>query len=146
MRIGLTAIGYLLSGLVAWICLAAVAVAGPFSSLVVFGDSLSDVGNLAEVTGGLFPGRYYWNDRFSNGTVYTDALSIGLGLGSITPSSDGGNNFAYGGAQTAGSGAANLAPGESPGANSAVPEPATWVLIWMAAGAFSPCWQRRLDR
>jgi phospholipase/lecithinase/hemolysin len=33
------------------------AAAGPFSQLVIFGDSLSDVGNIAQATGGIYPGR-----------------------------------------------------------------------------------------
>lgn len=30
--------------------------AGPYSSMFVFGDSLSDTGNLSNITGGAFPG------------------------------------------------------------------------------------------
>jgi phospholipase/lecithinase/hemolysin len=80
------------------------AAAGPFSQLVVFGDSLSDVGNIAASSLDIFPGRYYHDDRFSNGPVFVEALSVGLGLGSPIRSTAGGNNFAYGGAQTAGTG------------------------------------------
>ena len=79
-------------------------VAGPFSQLVVFGDSLSDIGNIADATLGIYPGRYYFDDRFSNGPVFVEALSEGLGLGAPLPSTDGGNNFAYGGARTFGTG------------------------------------------
>lgn len=80
------------------------AAAGPFSSLVVFGDSLSDVGNIDNVTPFFFkyPGRYYYQGRFSNGPVWVEALATGLGLPAIAASTDGGNDFAYGGAQTAG--------------------------------------------
>lgn len=35
--------------------LASIAAAGPFSSVFVFGDSLSDTGNLAEIQGANFP-------------------------------------------------------------------------------------------
>jgi phospholipase/lecithinase/hemolysin len=54
--------------------LPAAAVAGPYTGLIVFGDSLSDVGNDAIVTPQLAafgipatPGPYYYNGRFSNG-------------------------------------------------------------------------------
>ena len=61
------------------------AAAGPFTSLVVFGDSLSDIGNVSQATP-IFPlvpktpGPYYWNGRFSNGAVYAETLATGLGL------------------------------------------------------------------
>jgi phospholipase/lecithinase/hemolysin len=74
---------------------------------VVFGDSLSDVGNIAAVTFDIFPGEYYYEDRFSNGPVFVEALSAGLGLGSPVASSASGNVFAYGGAQTSGTGGLN---------------------------------------
>lgn len=89
--------------LVGWLGVAQ-SFAGPFSSLVVFGDSLSDVGNIAQATGGVFPGSAYSNNRFSNGPVWIESLSNDLGLGSIQRSTAGGNNFAYGGAQTTGTG------------------------------------------
>ncbi len=78
--------------------------AGPFSSLIVFGDSLSDVGNIDYVTPSLFkyPGKYYYQGRFSNGPVWVEGLSAGLGLPPLTRSTAGGNDFAYGGAQTSG--------------------------------------------
>ena len=78
--------------------------AGPFSSLVVFGDSLSDVGNISQATLGTTPGQYYSNGRFSNGPVYAESLATGLALPMLTRSSAGGNDFAYGGAQTTGTG------------------------------------------
>ena len=84
--------------------IAAAAVAGPFSSLVIFGDSLSDVGNISQASFGVYPGKYYYQNRFSNGPVYAEALSVGLGLGPMTSSLAGGNDFAYGGAQTSGTG------------------------------------------
>ena len=78
-----------------------------FSNIFVFGDSLSDTGNVTAVTGGLIPGAPYFQGRASNGPLYVDVLAAGLGL-SLTPSrvdttGDGigdGNNFAYGGART----------------------------------------------
>jgi phospholipase/lecithinase/hemolysin len=93
-------------GLLIVVWLAASAAAGPFSSLFVFGDSLSDVGNIDAATPSFFkfPGPYYHQGRFSNGPVWVEALAPGLGLPAITRSSAGGNDFAYGGAQTSGTG------------------------------------------
>src|SRR5438045_2065282 len=54
--------------------------AGPFNNLVVFGDSLSDVGNIAQALFINTPGPYYWNGRFSNGPVYAESLATGLGF------------------------------------------------------------------
>jgi phospholipase/lecithinase/hemolysin len=85
---------------------AATAVASPFSGLIIFGDSLSDVGNTSQASFGIYPGPYYYQARFSNGPVYAEALSAGLGFGPMTRSTAGGNDFAYGGAQTSGTGGA----------------------------------------
>jgi thermolabile hemolysin len=78
--------------------------AGPFTDLIVFGDSLSDVGNVAQASFDIFPGPYYFNDRFSNGPVWVESLSTQLGLGLLERSTAGGDNFAYGGAKTTGTG------------------------------------------
>ncbi len=80
-----------------------------FDGLVVFGDSLSDVGNVEQVTDALpliptTPGPFYFDGRFSNGPNYTDGLASGLGLGPVTHSLSGGDNFAYGGALATGTG------------------------------------------
>jgi phospholipase/lecithinase/hemolysin len=101
LRTGLFRFGLALSAMGMFVVAVA---AGPFSSLVVFGDSLSDVGNTTSATFGLYPGQYYFNGRFSNGPVYTEALAVGLGLPPIIRSRSGGNNFAHGGAQTSGTG------------------------------------------
>jgi len=82
-----------------------VALAGPYSKLYVFGDSLSDIGNVASASFGIYPGQYYWNNRFSNGPVWVESLDIGLGLPPLVRSTiSGGTDFAYGGAQTSGTG------------------------------------------
>ena len=73
-----------------------------YTDLFFFGDSLSDVGNLDGATIGVFPGGDYYEGRFSNGPVYSELLYQQLGFGTLTPSRDGGNNYAYGGAQTSG--------------------------------------------
>jgi phospholipase/lecithinase/hemolysin len=78
------------------------AAAGPFSNMVVFGDSLSDVGNLQAEYFINTPGPYYWNGRFSNGPVYAETVMTGLGLPALNHSSAGGTDYAYGGAKTTG--------------------------------------------
>src|SRR4051812_49417744 len=79
------------------------AVAASFGNLVVFGDSLSDIGNIAQAPFLNEPGPYYWNGRFSNGPVYAETLATGLGLAKLARSTtSGGTDFAYGGAKTSG--------------------------------------------
>ena len=80
------------------------ATAGPFSNLYVFGDSLSDTGNLLG-TGAPRPFPFagpYLGDRFSNGPLWVEHLAQGLGLSPLAaaPFIYGGNNFAFAGAQT----------------------------------------------
>jgi len=63
------------------------------SHIVVFGDSLSDNGNLLAQTGGLFPNNpIYWNGRQTNGMVWGDTLAMDIGAGL--------SNFAIAGATT----------------------------------------------
>lgn len=79
---------------------AAIAVAGqPFTRLVIFGDSLSDVGNTSQATLGIQPGSAYWQGRFSNGPVWIEQLGVTLGL-PVVKSRSGGYNYAHGGAET----------------------------------------------
>jgi len=59
---------------------AASADAGPFSSVFVFGDSLSDNGNLAEIQGANFPNPPFFNDSVTNGPVAVALLAQRLGL------------------------------------------------------------------
>jgi phospholipase/lecithinase/hemolysin len=60
-----------------------------YSQIVSFGDSLSDVGNAG---------------RFSNGPVWVEDLAQILGLPVATASTEGGTNYAWGGARTTGPG------------------------------------------
>ncbi|WP_125932058.1 SGNH/GDSL hydrolase family protein [Thiosocius teredinicola] len=111
-------------GAALWLGLSATAFAGVFhnySSFVVLGDSLSDMGNLQDLTeqltalglppGRPIPGDDYYEGRFSNGPVYVDYLADELGLPierlaapyvfvPWTPNPVAGTNFAYGGART----------------------------------------------
>lgn len=88
--------------------------AASYSQLVVIGDSLSDTGNLYDLTASLPPflgipatppSPPYSNGRFSNGPVYTDYLNQKLGLSptpELSPSRAGGTNHAYGNALVSG--------------------------------------------
>jgi phospholipase/lecithinase/hemolysin len=75
-----------------------VAHAFQFSNLYVFGDSLSDVGQFSQATGGALPPAQlgYFNGRFTNGPNWIDYLAAELGL----PPSTIQTNFAIAGATT----------------------------------------------
>jgi len=70
-----------------------------YSDIYVFGDSLSDSGNLSALTLSALPGEPYFAGRFSNGPTYAEHLAFNLGL-TLSPSSGGGNNYAIAGALT----------------------------------------------
>ncbi|MFZ3081849.1 SGNH/GDSL hydrolase family protein [Rhodoferax ferrireducens] len=85
-------------------CASVAAAATPYTSITVFGDSLSDGGNAYAYTEAIFgsgngfpPAPYA--QRFSNGPVAVERLAANLGL-SLAPSLLGGSNYAYGGAET----------------------------------------------
>ena len=59
---------------------AAPAVAGPFSADYVFGDSLSDRGNLADALGHHFPSPPFFHDSFTNGPTAVQVMAQRLGL------------------------------------------------------------------
>src|ERR1051325_6177463 len=71
---------------------AQVANADQFKRLIVFGDSLSDNGNLFALSGNTYPPPPYYLGRFSNGPVWVEDLAERLGV----PLDD----FAVGGANT----------------------------------------------
>jgi outer membrane lipase/esterase len=90
--------------------------ASPYTSMVVFGDSLSDSGNDAVVlgtapqtiTGNTYiPNHPYGLGIFSNGPVWASDVASALGV-TLQPSLAGGTNFAFGGATTG-------TPGPGPG-------------------------------
>ena len=101
----LAAVPFALAALVA----APVAEAGSFSSLVVFGDSLSDDGN--NFAAGLFdagqivtgnsyiPSFTYGSHVYSNGPVWATDFAAKIGV-ALTASAAGGTDYAYGGATT----------------------------------------------
>lgn len=73
-----------------------------FSAMYVFGDSLSDSGNIHSLVG--IPVAPYVDGYFSNGPVWVQTLASRLGLPATTPSNLGGNNYAWGGARISGAG------------------------------------------
>lgn len=91
----------------------------PFQNMVVFGDSLSDSGNLYAATGNIFPAPFplipslnYTTGRLTDGTdttpasaingVWHEQLSGKIGLPVAAPAAVGGTNYAFGGAETGG--------------------------------------------
>ncbi|MDP1533057.1 MAG: SGNH/GDSL hydrolase family protein [Rubrivivax sp.] len=87
--------------------------AGP-SSVFIFGDSLSDTGNIGlllgaptgvpqVITGNTYiPGAPYLpNGTFSNGPVWATSFAAALGQSAIPALTPGGTNFAFGGARMA---------------------------------------------
>jgi len=94
----------------------------PFNQMIIFGDSLSDNGNVYIATGGTTPAPpAYTAGRFTNGpgvtptTAYTgvwnEQLAAELGLPVAQPYLAGGTNYAFGGADTT----AGLSPVGTPG-------------------------------
>jgi phospholipase/lecithinase/hemolysin len=74
---------------------------GPFSQMLLFGDSLSDVGNVYRATWGFYPpSPPHYNGRFSNGPVWSEITAGRLGLPALEPSLAGGSGYAYGSAET----------------------------------------------
>ncbi|MBE9008620.1 SGNH/GDSL hydrolase family protein [Pseudanabaenaceae cyanobacterium LEGE 13415] len=65
------------------------------NQLYVFGDSLSDVGNVFRATGGEIPAPPYFEGRYSNGRVWVEELAAKLDL-----PQERFDNFAWGGATT----------------------------------------------
>jgi GDSL-like Lipase/Acylhydrolase len=83
--------------------------AAPFDAIYTFGDSLTDVGNFLILTSsGSIPGvppqplpPHYVTGRRSNGPIWIDYFANDLGLGPVSPSLQGGTDFAEaGGAET----------------------------------------------
>ncbi len=66
-----------------------------YEQIVVFGDSLSDTGNIFRASGGTFPPFPYFEGRFSNGPIWIDQLASKL---NFKPNQV--LNFAFGGATT----------------------------------------------
>ncbi|WP_309740584.1 PEP-CTERM sorting domain-containing protein [Chamaesiphon sp. OTE_20_metabat_361] len=79
------------------------AIAATFSQLVVYGDSLSDLGRAAAATGGAAPpySNVVGGGRFSNGPIWVEYLAASLGIpANGNPATNRITNFAVGGATT----------------------------------------------
>jgi phospholipase/lecithinase/hemolysin len=71
--------------------------------LLVFGDSLSDVGNAWLLLGdGAVPSPPHWRGRRCNGPLWVELLAGRLGWSPLAPSRAGGSDHAYGGARSGG--------------------------------------------
>lgn len=92
-----------------------------FNQLVVFGDSLSDTGNVSIATNGLFPGANYAPGRFTDGPnttpasnapagLWVDQLAAKLGVSDPQPvlAGGGGSNYAFASATTGSNGLYNI--------------------------------------
>ncbi len=99
--------------------------AASFSSIVVYGDSLSDNGNLLAAAG--VPGPPYFNGRRSNGPVAVEQLAVSLG----SPLLD----FAYIGATT---GIGNFGDGGTPTSSGAFHLPGMQVELANTKGLLGP--------
>uniref|UniRef100_B8HNX9 Phosphatidylcholine--sterol O-acyltransferase n=1 Tax=Cyanothece sp. (strain PCC 7425 / ATCC 29141) TaxID=395961 RepID=B8HNX9_CYAP4 len=74
------------------------------NQLYIFGDSLSDTGNVFRATSGLYPSHpTYFQGRYSNGRVWVEYLAEQFSVNRV-------NNFAWGGATT-GNHSTGLVPG-----------------------------------
>jgi len=86
-------IRHLASAIVAGLLFSGAAAATDFSQVVVFGDSLSDAGNLSLAQGSPVPLRFTTNP----GTTTAENVAVALGY-TLAPSLAGGTDFAFGGA------------------------------------------------
>lgn len=107
--------------------------AAPITKLVIFGDSISDPGNLYAASGGADPlSPPYHDGRFSNGPIWIDYLEQQTGLQV--------ESHAYGGATSGTDNIANQTPGQYPGlqqqmqnwaaANAGAADPDALYFIW----------------
>ena len=81
------------------------AFAATFNNIFVFGDSLSDNGNLCRLCGGTLPsqGHLHWEGRYSNGRVWVEYLAQNMDAELF--------NYAYASATTGYAGATPFVPG-----------------------------------
>lgn len=114
--------------------------AATFSQAYVFGDSLSDTGNVYRRTLRLYPRPPYFKGRFSNGLVWNEYVTQGLGL-----EADRDNNYAYGGTTTGEDDAVSLPLLEFPGLqkqvrsfveDNPVADPNALYLVWSGANDY----------
>lgn len=87
----------LMTAMLGMASIAARAATPSYDSLIVFGDSYCDVGNLFLATGGAEPAAPYYDMRFSNGPIWVDHVAGFLGV-PLGPYLAGGTDYAFGGA------------------------------------------------
>ncbi|KPQ38112.1 MAG: Phospholipase/lecithinase/hemolysin [Phormidium sp. OSCR] len=112
-----------------------VSVTGDF---VIFGDSLSDTGNLFLALGQQQPpSPPYFQGRFSNGPVLPEWIAERLGFAAPIPALAGGSNYAFAGAQTGPGTLPNGAPnvGQQIEAYLSQDRPESEDLVYLSAGA-----------
>jgi len=112
----------------------------PFSAMYVFGDSLSDTGNVSLATAGLVPVSPPYADRsFTNGPVWAQDLAQSIGLPALQPSLAGGTDFAYGGADTGQTPVHTLNPTDLPSqfaqftSQVSSPQPGALYALWIGS-------------
>ncbi len=110
--------------------LPAAAAASQYTHIVVFGDSLSDDGNLFALDASQVPAAKYYQGRFSNGLVWVEYLA-GADLLDATLV-----NRAYGGATTDGSSPPGVQLQVSTYVASATALPDALYIIWVGANDF----------
>lgn len=128
------------------------AAAATFSQLFVFGDSLSDTGNLFNASGETAPPENlgYFNGRVSNGPNWIDYLAQDLNLSTPTPVLDvldgisptDGINFAFSGATSE---TANTIDSQLPGLQQQIglstiapSDPNALYIVWIGANDYLP--------
>ena len=117
------------------------AIAATFSQIVVYGDSLSDLGRAATATSSLpaqlkFPAYTNGSGRFSNGSIWVEYLADQLGI-ATNPNT----NFAIGGATTS---SVNIGQSLSPNFvgiqtqvnNNPISDPDALYVIWGGANDY----------
>lgn len=70
-----------------------------FDRMLVFGDSLSDTGNVLDLTAGYIPPAPYYAGRFADGPVWHEYVAQAYGVAPASASRTGGTNYAYGAAE-----------------------------------------------
>ena len=117
--------------LMLFLYLPTVALGSNFDTLVVFGDSLSDNGNLYAITSNSSPDpHYYYQGRFSNGPVWVEYLAGASALDCTL------EDYAYGGATTDGTSPPGLIAQVSAYTSSATLGAKTLFAIWIGANDF----------
>jgi phospholipase/lecithinase/hemolysin len=112
---------------------------GAFSTIYAFGDSLSDAGNIYNLTLRTVPAGPYAQGHFTNGPVWVQDLAVKLGLPAPQPSTAGGTDFAFGGAETGPEGLHAQNPADLPSQyvqfaiSHPAPEPNALYTVWIGS-------------